>query len=82
LILFTHPSVQLTVTDPTVPVLTIKDAKDYVRKAVADGARFDQDTYDVLADLFDEAQGAEEVSMPDEAEPADGKTKRRKVKKE
>jgi hypothetical protein len=80
LVLFTHPNVQLTVTDPAVPVLTIKDAKDYVRKAVAEGAKLDQDTYDVLADLFDEAQGAEEVSMPEETESAAAKTKSRKAK--
>ena len=80
LILFTHPNVQLTVTNPTVPVLTIKDAKDYVRKAVAEGTKLDQETYDVLADLFDEVQGAEEVAMPEETEQAAAKAKGRKAK--
>jgi hypothetical protein len=81
LILFTHPNVQLTVTDPTIPVLTAKDAKDYIRREVAEGAKLDQDTYDVLADIFDEAQGAEEVAMPDEPESPAAKAKRRAAKK-
>jgi hypothetical protein len=82
LVLFAHPNVQLTVTDPTVTIIMGKDAKDYMRKAVAEGTRLDQETYDILADLFDEAQGAEEVAAPEEPETAAAKAKRAKAKKE
>lgn len=82
LILFSNPAVQLTIEHPSIPVLTSKDAKDYVRKAVADAPRLDQETYDILADLFDEAQGAEEVAMPEDPEAADARAKKRKAKKE
>jgi len=82
LILFSNPNVQLTVENSSIPVLTSKDAKDYVRKTVADAPKLDAETYDILADLFDEAQGAEEVTIPDEPDAAAGKAKRRKAKKE
>jgi hypothetical protein len=82
LILFSNPNVQLTVENPSVPVLTAKDAKDYMRRFVADRPKLDQETYDILADLFDEAQGAEEVAMPEEPEPGGAKTRARKAKKE
>lgn len=81
LILFSNPAVQLTVENSSIPVLTSKDAKEYVRRLVSDSPRLDQETYDVLADLFDEAQGAEEVAMPDEPESAEAKAKKRKAKK-
>lgn len=80
LILFSNPNVQLTVENPSIPVLTEKVAKDYMRKMVADRPKLDQETYDVLADLFDEAPGAEEVAMPEETETAEAKAKRRKAK--
>ncbi len=82
LILFSFPAVQLTITDPTVPVLTAKDAKTYVRQATSQGKKLDTPTYVALADLFDSAEGAEEAKMPPEPEtPASAKAKRAKKDK-
>ena len=76
LILFSFPTVQLTMTDPTVPVLTAKDAKTYLRQATSQGKKLDTPTYVALADLFDSTEGAEETKLPVEPEaPAAAKVK-------
>jgi hypothetical protein len=79
LILFSSPTVQLSITDPTVPVLTAKDAKTYVRQAIAQGNKLDTPTFVALADLFDSAEGAEEAKIP--IEPDAPKAKARRAKK-
>jgi hypothetical protein len=81
LIVFTNPNVKLTVTDPTVTILNGENAKDYMRKVVSESPRLDQETYDILADLFDEAPGAEEVAVQEETKAAEP-VRRRKAKKE
>lgn len=81
-VFFSHPTVQLTLDEPTVPVVLAKDLKNYMRQAVAQGAKMDADTWDLLADLFDGVQGGEEVEAPSEPEPAEKAAKRKKAKKE
>ena len=77
LILFAHPAARLTLTNPSVPVLTNDEVKPYLRKELTQAAKLDADTYDDLADLFDSVEGAEETSEP-EPEPAAKRTTRAK----
>lgn len=81
LIFFSNPGTQLTITGSTLPVLTGKDIKNVIRQGTAQRARLAPDTYEVLADLFDEIEGAEEAAIPNDPEPApDAKAKPRKGK--
>lgn len=57
LIIFSSPQAQLTLENPTVPVLDAKGAKNWVRQWTARGDRLSPETYNALADLFGRAEG-------------------------
>ena len=84
IILFSNPNVKLTLINPTVPVVLADDLKAYIRQQQASGVRLDSETWSALAELFDEAKGAEEVEDPGDSEPAAtaaARPKRRKTAK-
>lgn len=70
LIFFPNPNAQLTITGSQIPVLTGKDIKNTIRQATAQRARLDTDTYNALADLFDEVEGGVKVDIANEPDPA------------
>jgi hypothetical protein len=82
LIVFNHPNVQLAVTDPVVPVIRAEDLKARMRQEAAQGMKLDQDAWNALADIFDEAEGAEEQAAPADAPAATRAKKRKAAKKE
>ena len=81
LIFFPNPNAQLTINGTTIPVLTAKDIKNSIRQGTAQRARLDTDTYNALADLFDEVEGGEQVDVANDPDPApEAKAKARKGK--
>ena len=71
LVLFSNPLAQLTVTDPSVPVLTGANAKPYMRQRAAKGPKLDMDAWNTLADLLDDATEELGLSLEGEEAPAD-----------
>jgi hypothetical protein len=82
LVIFAHPTVQLTLNNPVVPVLKGDDLKAYIRQATAQGPLIHPDDFQDLADLFDKVPGGEEVEVAAESEAADPIKARRKNKKQ
>jgi hypothetical protein len=77
-ILFSHPAANLTLNNPTLPVWTPKEAKLNLRQTASQRPKLHIDTYNELADLFDAAEGGEEVEASSEPEPAGDKASKAK----
>lgn len=72
MIVFSHPNVQLTVSNPSVPVFSPKEAKTYLRQAASGEARLSPETYNTLADLFGRAEGEQGGAAADGTDEEEG----------